>query len=344
MWMTGNSHLFYHFLPEESGLLPKIDGKTETLQCEPLLRAARKILDGEEIILPFGGRNTLWPFKRRVSNEILINNLNYQKGNESSAETLRKYKHYNISATEIKARKLFITFGHNCCLYSKRRALQHATSVGGFDFVRSFNLYSLASNFRQTHADILKTRRGAGYWLWKPYILLKTLLENMEEDDLVMYQDAGSYLIRSAAPLLKLCQESKHGIIVFNSAKTEGDYTKRDAFVLMNMDIPEAYQTFQRIASFVVIKKSCSSIHFVMEWLAYLSDRRIASNDANTMELQNIKSFKTHRHDQSVLSLLSKKWGIPALQDPSQFGRKRSKNYYSSGPYEQLIIHDRLKN
>ena len=90
-----------------------------------------------------------------------------------------------------------------------------------------------------------------------------------------MYQDAEAYLIKSAAPLLKLCQESEHGIIVFNLDKTEDDYTKKDASILMDMNFPEAGQSYQRLASFVIVRKTCTSVQFVMEWLAYLSDRRI---------------------------------------------------------------------
>lgn len=338
-------YLFYHLLPEERGWLPKMDQKNETLQCKPLLRAAWRILDGEGIPLPFrNGTTTLWSFKTRVSTSYLLKNLNYGNMNESSAETQQKVTHYNIQSRDIYVKKVFITFGHNCCLYSKQRALRQAKTIGGFEYVHSFNMDSLAFRFRKTHNNVLRDRRGAGYWLWKPYILLKTLLENMAEGDMVMYQDAGAYIIKSVTPLLKLCQESKHGVIVFSLDKTEQDYSKKDALILMDMNVPEAAETFQRLASYVVIRKSCSSIQFVMEWLAYLSDRRIASNDENTMGAGNVKSFKAHRHDQTVMSLLSKKWGIPALRDPSQYGQKSTPNYYASGPYEQLVMHDRFKH
>ena len=312
-------------------------------ECKPLFQIARRILDGEKIPLPFGGQETLWPFKDRVSKSHLLNILNY-KDSKSSEETPRKFKYYNVSARDMKSRKIFITFGHNCCGRAKRRAVDKAKSVGGFDCARSFDMSSLSSKFRQTHSNVLTSGRGAGYWLWKPYILLKTLMEDMVEGDLVMYQDAGAYLIKSAAPLLKLCQESEHGIVVFTLDKTEDEYTKKDALILMDMNISEAARSYQRLASFVIVRKTCSSVQFVMEWLAYLSDRRIASDDGNTMGMPNAKSFRDHRHDQSVLSLLSKKWGIPALRDPSQFGNGEIKKYSFSSPYEQLVVHDRFKS
>ena len=115
---------------------------------------------------------------------------------------------------------------------------------------------------------------------------------------------------------------------------------------MMNTSFPEAADTPQRLAGFIVLRKCCTSIQFVMEWLAYLSDIRIASDNPNTLGIPSSKSFVAHRHDQSVLSLLSKKWGLVAFRDPSQYGNHvfTVPGKYSSGPYEQIIMHDRKKN
>ena len=90
----------------------------------------------------------------------------------------------------------------------------------------------------------------------------------MNEDDIVMYQDAGAYLLRSAGPLLKLCEQCENGIVVFSLRKIERNHTKQDAFILLNVSFPEETETFQRLASFAVLRKTCSSIQFIMEWLA----------------------------------------------------------------------------
>ena len=344
LYRSNNWYIIYRLLPEEKGFLPNMT--QETLSCQDLIKSARVVLDGEPIPLPHSKKKTLWNFKQRVPKELIKKNLLFGE-NSSSAEVLKRMVFYNVSSSEIKARTMFITFGHNCCAYSKQRALHKAKTVGGFEYVHSFNLEALPLKFRDTHKDVLKARRGAGYWLWKPYILLKTLIENMNEGDIVMYQDAGAYIIKSAGPLLKLCEQSKDGIIVFTITKIEHEYTKQDAFILMNMSLPEAEDTFQRMASFVVLRKSCTAIQFVMEWLAYASDRRIVSDDPNTLNVTNPKSFQAHRHDQTVMSLLSKKWGLPAYRDPSQYGELWdvvTSSYYSAGPYKQIFMHDRFKH
>ena len=316
----------------------------ETLPCKNLIKIAKLILDGEPIPLPFNKTKPLWKFKETVSKDKFKKNVMFEKNGKSMVEILKWHQYFNVSSRDVKARKIFITFGHNCCAYSKQRALFQAKTIGEFDFVHSFNFHAMTNKFRKIHNYVLKAQRGAGYWLWKPYIILKSLIEHMNEGDIVMYQDAGAYIIRSPAPLFKLCEKSKHGAVIFSLNKIEHEYTKQDAFVLMNITIPEASDTFQRLASYILFRKCCTTIQFVMEWLAYLSDRRIASDDSNTLGIPNGKSFQGHRHDQSVLSLLSKKWGFPAYRDPSQYGQfGASNNYYAPGPYEQTFIHDRLK-
>jgi hypothetical protein len=40
-------------------------------------------------------------------------------------------------------------------------------------------------------------------------------VEDMVDGELLMYQDAGAYIIHDAGPLLKLCENAKYGVLVF---------------------------------------------------------------------------------------------------------------------------------
>ena len=90
----------------------------------------------------------------------------------------------------------------------------------------------------------------------------------------------------------------------------EKQYTKRDAFVLMDSDRCEYTDTGQYWAGIQIYKKCSSSIAFVNDWLSYASDRRIVTNDDNTCGKENYPDFIAHRHDQSIFSLLCKKVGV----------------------------------
>ena len=320
---------------------PKRD-KAMSQKCQNLLHIAVSMLHGEKIQLPFETSNTRWKFKKTSDlgsyhQTFFRWNHPWEQGN--SEETMKKAKYYNVSAKSLPFKKYFITFAESCCDISKERALKHAMEVGGFDIAAAHDMCSVMPAFRQAHQDILFRRKGAGYWLWKPHLILKMLVENMSFGDVLMYEDAGSYLQKDAGPLLKLASESPQGIVVFTLKLLEKYYTKSDTFLVMEMNDPEFIRvSYQTLASFVVLRKDCNTLQFVMEWLAYSSDARCVTDDANVLGKQNHKGFIGHRHDQSVLSLLSKKWGLLQHRDPSA-----NADSFASAPYEQLIVHDRFR-
>eukprot|EP00961_Rhodomonas_salina_P273499 3695546-Rhodomonas_salina.1 len=64
-------------------------------------------------------------------------------------------------------------------------ALPHAQVDG----VQLFMPSHIDADFALRNRHILQHRRGAGFWLWKPFLLNRTL-HGMEEGDLLMYVDA----------------------------------------------------------------------------------------------------------------------------------------------------------
>ena len=89
----------------------------------------------------------------------------------------------------------------------------------------------------------------------------------------------------------------------------EKTYTKRDAFILMDADTPYYYDTNQYMAGIQIYKKTKHTIKFIQEYLHYSQDQRIVTDDPNTLGKENYPGFKDNRHDQTVFSLLIKKYG-----------------------------------
>ena len=325
-----------------------IPARDEQSDCDRMLEIATAMLNGEKIQLPIDGKGTRWEFKKTVdlsSYNLTDFRWNYPWEQGNNKRTMEKTRYYNVSSQELPFKKFFLTFGESCCDISKNRAVSNALRVGGFDVAKAYDLCWVKAGFRRAHKDILFQRKGAGFWLWKPYIILRTLVEKMSFGDVLMYEDAGSYLIKDAGPLLKLASELPQGIVVFQLQLLEKYYTKRDTFVTMEMDYPEIDKSsYQTMGSFLALRKDCQTLQFVMEWLAYSSDTRCVTDDPNQMNLPNYSGFIGHRHDQSVLSLLSRKWGILQFRDPSNHGKDDWDFYgFASGPYEQLIVHDRYR-
>ncbi|MGD1091298.1 MAG: hypothetical protein ABSB35_04800 [Bryobacteraceae bacterium] len=172
--------------------------------------------------------------------------------------------------------------------------------------------------FYSERKTILDMRRGAGYWLWKPFIIVQTL-EEMQEGDCLIYSDSGIEIVADLTPLLKIAVE-KRGVMLFSGTGKCREWTKRDCFVYMNADHPAAHEAQMLDASFVVLTKTPLACAFAAEWFESCRDRRILTDEPNTCGLPNLPGFVDHRHDQSVLSLLARRENSELFRHPSQFG------------------------
>ncbi|WP_051212882.1 hypothetical protein [Butyrivibrio fibrisolvens] len=167
-------------------------------------------------------------------------------------------------------------------------------------------------------------RKGAGYWVWKPYIINETL-KALNEGDILIYSDGASVYVGDIANIIETMDQEKLNIMIFSlGLQIERQYTKRDAFVLMDADTPEYTDSRQRIATYVIFRKCQESSEFVNEWLNYSLDYRIITDEKNKTGKDNYPEFVDHRNDQSILSLLAKKRGIREYRDPSQYGNNES--------------------
>ena len=164
--------------------------------------------------------------------------------------------------------------------------------------------------FWQRHSKFIKNnKRGYGYWIWKPYIILQTL-NKMQDNDILLYADAGCEIINNSQKmeyLLKKCDE--YNILYSSTYFNEINWTKRDLLNYMDMDCPIYINSLQSQASFIFIKKNDKMYNFVKEWY------NIASNNYNFIDdspsiLPNYKIFIENRHDQSIFSLLTKKYDV----------------------------------
>ena len=292
---------------------------TSDTKCANLYEIAKDmLLNGDRVALPYETNNTRWTFHRRGDLDYLKQtNRQWQRYRDVNFSSFR-----NIKSKDIKAKKYFITFGHRCCNKAKVKAVTSALDPGGFDFATAHDMNSLSEKFRQTHSAILTQRKGGGYWLWKPYIILKTLVVSMSDNDLLLYQDADAYIIKDAGPFLKMIQDLEPGIVAFSTNELLKAAAKRDAFILMGMDDERVYDSRKRLGGFVLLRKNCQSLQFIMEWLAYAMDPRILIGNTNQLGKPNHPAFRAHNHDQAVLSLLCTKWQL------GDFGKYRELIYH----------------
>ena len=198
----------------------------------------------------------------------------------------------------------------------QQRLHQSALDNGGVDKIIPWNADKLAkTTFAAKHQDILQLKRGYGYWLWKPFIILHAL-EQIDEGDFLVYHDVGRpqrqdptrgyTLERDISPLVRWAERHDGiypGVLMPHHGKQK-HWTKRDCFVLMDCDSECFWETPQVQATYNIWKNTSSVRAFVKQWLAFCCDPRILTDKDNTQGKTNFSGFREHRHDQSVLTNL----------------------------------------
>ena len=236
--------------------------------------------------------------------------------------------------------KVLLNYASRNYIPSQKKNTGTGLEVGGFDSAISYGPSDLPKEFRQRNRHILRQRRGNGFWLWKFYFIHKSL-EQLDDGDFLFYCDSGSVFMAPIDPLIELSRSLKQDIIPFEHDTIESHYTKRDAFKIMKADTPAYRDTFQRMSGFMLIRKSKFSQDFMHEILALGQDERLITDLKNQLKFPNYPGFIEHRHDQSIWSLMTKKHGLKAFRDPSQYGNQFISSRADS-PYDQLIKLTRL--
>lgn len=225
-----------------------------------------------------------------------------------------------------------------------------AYSKGKVDKVIEYSPSDIDKDFISNNSSIFSYKRGADLWLWKPYIILKTL-ELLKEGDYLFYADAGSIFVNRVQLLIDVMERDKQSIMVFELPLLERQFTKKETFKLMEYD---NYSENQVLASFILMKKNSNSINFVNEWLKYMQNEKILSPDHFCKDIIEFEDFYSHREDQSVLSILARINKLPVYRDPSDYGDRPwqyySKNWeynpktYNNSPFPKIIISNRKVN
>jgi hypothetical protein len=187
---------------------------------------------------------------------------------------------------------------------------QRITKLAEYEFDQTFP-YSpedIEQDFYVENKNILEQRRGIGYWLWKPYIIQKTL-DKIPENDIVFYLDSGDSFKRGLAGYLRRTM-ANHDMVLVPGTWPQHKFTKRDCFVFMNCDNEEYWNAFQVEAGIHVVKNNHRGRELIAEWLKWCKDENIITDIDNISGKNNFPSFIDHRHDQSIISNMAKKHNI----------------------------------
>lgn len=230
---------------------------------------------------------------------------------------------------------------------NRKFSTKTAYSKGKANKVIEFSPNDIDDDFKERNKHIFAYERGAGLWIWKPYIILKTL-EQINEEDYLFYCDAGTIFVNKVQYLIDCLERENQSIMIYELPLLSRQFTKKETFVMMGFD---DFEINQCLAGYVLMKKNRFSISFVKEWLNYMEDEKIVSPKHFLPDVEEFPDFYSHREDQSVLSILTKKHILPVFRDPSDYGdmpwryARREWTYaprkYTNSPYPKIILSNR---
>jgi len=215
--------------------------------------------------------------------------------------------------------KILLNYADGKFLESQSKNSQSGLA-SGFNVVYQMSRSEISSMFIEQNKEIMSSSRGAGYWLWKSYFINR-ILKGMCESDILFYADAGSVFLRSMEPIFNAVMTDSRGIIGFHMSgkHLERHHTKRDIFRHMNVDIPEVRDTPQRMASFMCFRGTEEAKSIVSEYMSLCCNIHLITDSPNSDGWLE-PDFIDNRHDQSIWSVLTKKYRITILPDPTQWG------------------------
>jgi hypothetical protein len=203
-----------------------------------------------------------------------------------------------------------ITFGAGSQNYIEAglRLCNQAKKMGVFNNISLFTEECLKQDteFWERHSEfILRNSRGYGYWLWKPYIIQKTM-KSLNDGDILLYLDSGCEMdIRKKKEMLHYFDLIKTEQIITAFTFTEKRWNKMDLILYLNCHSKEFTDTAQRQAGAILFFVCDSTRSLINEWYDTACNYHFI--DDSPSESQNFEGFSEHRHDQSIFSLLTKK-------------------------------------
>jgi hypothetical protein len=218
--------------------------------------------------------------------------------------------------------KYAINYSDNIYKLAQAYNTKTAYKRGKVDKVIEFSPNDISEEFKQANsfAFIENNPRIGKFGLWRPHIICETM-KIMENGDYLIYSDSGAYYKRKVQFLIDFMEKKELELLLFENEFLERMMTKRDVFTYLELDMPAVTDSKQRISTFFLVKKTKRTILFFNEYLQLaLEVPFLFTDEENKLGKENYADFIDHRHNQSVLSVLSKKYNIPAFRDPSQWG------------------------
>lgn len=187
--------------------------------------------------------------------------------------------------------------------YQNQNFLVHSALNKGIDHFINYRRNILDDDFLKDRASILNEKCGAGYWLWKPWIILKTL-KMAPPGAIIIYADSGYCFCGELEYIFQTMEH--HHVIIPEAGPNDGplsDISKPKMLEKFGIDPIDAKKFTQIIANFIVIKNTPEACEFISKWFDLCCQKDLITgkkygdgHHLHDQTLMNIAYLKHPRH------------------------------------------------
>jgi len=202
--------------------------------------------------------------------------------------------------------------------------------VYGCDTSTVYMLKDLDPEFAERNAATLAHEKGAGFFIWKPQVIIQEMAK-ANEGDIILYTDAGIEIVSHVRHLIKHMDSF---CLLFGGLWKQHDWCKGDAL------IPGEYN--QLNAAAMVFRVCDESFTLVNEWLELCQTPGLIDNSPSVKP--NHPGFQEHRWDQALLTTLQHLMEIQPHWWPGKVGEATAPRGGYTDTYPVIFNHHRRRN
>tara|TARA_Y100000816_G_scaffold292431_1_gene287647 strand:+ start:3259 stop:4125 length:867 start_codon:yes stop_codon:yes gene_type:complete len=262
-----------------------------------------------------------------------------------------------------KNRKIILfAFASKDLSNSASRLKKQAEVTNYYDEIKILSPDDFDQKMQEKFKEITHSRknRGYGYWFWKPFFL-KFIMSEINENDIIHYVDIGCHIQNKNTRFyeyLDFLIENNEWILSFQyfcdknqllkdisfSKREEYKYTKADLFDHFNfLGDKNISHSPQFWAGSFFLKKHTISNNFLNEWID-IFEKKMNLIDDSASNVKNYDGFIENRHDQSVFSLLCKKYNVRSMSAyECEWGEKNNQRTWEHNLNNPILAKRDLK-
>ena len=198
--------------------------------------------------------------------------------------------------------------------YQKLNALT-ARIIGRADKTIKYSKKDIPIEYINAHSDIFRYKRGAGLWLWKPFVINETL-KIMNDGDWLFYSDASCFFVSSIKKIVRHAVKNDLSIMLFGLPLLNRQFCKSECFVKMGL---QDNGENQALGTYILMQKTPKTVSIMQEWLSLCEKEDMITPFKRHDDIPEFPDLFAHREDQSLLSLIGIKYNIPLNKECSNF-------------------------